>query len=135
MGEDAGGDGLGQVAPAVDLLHGPDKDALADGSSQGGRKRACHAIALVGDSYSMTVVADNKHRVTLRHAKPGDRFDVSMPEDGKYILTKLVPRAEPKRIVARLAQAGGGLFLQLPKGYTLAPDAIEQAVAEERASR
>jgi len=28
---DAGGDGFGQVAPAVDLLHGSDKDALAGG--------------------------------------------------------------------------------------------------------
>ena len=28
---DAGGDGFGQVAPAVDLLHGPDKDALPGG--------------------------------------------------------------------------------------------------------
>src|ERR1039458_1531015 len=28
---DAGGDSLGQVAPAVDLLHGSDEDALADG--------------------------------------------------------------------------------------------------------
>jgi hypothetical protein len=28
---DAGGDSLGQAAPAVDLLHGSDEDALADG--------------------------------------------------------------------------------------------------------
>jgi hypothetical protein len=31
VGGDAGGDGFGQVAPAVDLLHGSDKDALAGG--------------------------------------------------------------------------------------------------------
>ena len=31
LGEDASGDGFGQVAPAVDLLHGSDKDALAGG--------------------------------------------------------------------------------------------------------
>ena len=31
LGGDAGGEGLGQVAPAVDLLHGLDKDALAGG--------------------------------------------------------------------------------------------------------
>src|ERR1039457_591276 len=30
-GGDGGGVGLGQAAPAVDLLHGSDKDALADG--------------------------------------------------------------------------------------------------------
>ncbi len=39
----------------------------------------------------MTVVADNKKRVTLRLAKPGDRFDVQVAADGNYILTKLVP--------------------------------------------
>ena len=31
LGGDAGGDGLRQVAPPVDLLHGLDKDALAGG--------------------------------------------------------------------------------------------------------
>ena len=31
LGEDADGDSLGQVAPAVGLLHGSDEDALADG--------------------------------------------------------------------------------------------------------
>ena len=39
----------------------------------------------------MTVVADNKKRVTLRLAKPGDRFDVQVASDGHYILTKLEP--------------------------------------------
>jgi hypothetical protein len=40
---------------------------------------------------TMTVVADNKKRVTLRLARPGDRFDVQAASDGNYILTKLVP--------------------------------------------
>ena len=31
LGGHAGGDGLGQAAPDVDLLHGLDKDALAGG--------------------------------------------------------------------------------------------------------
>lgn len=44
----------------------------------------------------MTVVADNKKRVTLRLAKPGDRFDVQVSPEGKFILTKL----EPVRITA-----------------------------------
>ncbi len=39
----------------------------------------------------MTVVADNKKRVTLRLAKPGDRFDVQVASDGHYVLTKLEP--------------------------------------------
>ena len=40
---------------------------------------------------TMTVVTDNKKRVTLRLAKPGDRFDVQVVSDGNYILTKLEP--------------------------------------------
>ena len=43
----------------------------------------------------MTVVTDNKKRVTLRLAKPGDRFDVQLVSDGHYILTKLEP-VQPK---------------------------------------
>ena len=47
----------------------------------------------------MTVVADSKHRVTLRHAKPGDRFDLAVTADGKYVLTKLEPaRQRPARV-------------------------------------
>ena len=44
----------------------------------------------------MTVVADNKKRVTLRLANPGDRFDVQASGNGKYILTRLEP-VEPSR--------------------------------------
>jgi hypothetical protein len=43
------------------------------------------------DIPTMTIVADNKKRVTLRLAKPGDRFDVQAASDGHYILTKLEP--------------------------------------------
>ena len=39
----------------------------------------------------MTAIADSKHRVTLRQARPGDRFDVEIVEEGKYVLTKLEP--------------------------------------------
>ena len=45
----------------------------------------------MGDSHRMTVVADSKKRVTLRRANPGDRFDVQISADGKYVLTKLEP--------------------------------------------
>jgi len=39
----------------------------------------------------MTVVTDQKKRVTLRLARPGDRFDVQVASDGHYILTRLEP--------------------------------------------
>ena len=41
----------------------------------------------------MTAVADNRKRVTIKSAKPGDRFDVQVTPDGKVTLTPLVPIA------------------------------------------
>ena len=38
----------------------------------------------------MTVIADNKKRVTLP-TKPGERFDVQTVGDKKFILTRLAP--------------------------------------------
>ena len=47
----------------------------------------------------MTAIADSKHRVTLRQARPGDRFDVEIPEEGKYVLTRLEPtKPKPSRV-------------------------------------
>jgi phage FluMu protein gp41 len=46
----------------------------------------------------MTTIADNKKRVTLRTAKPGDRFDVQVSGDGKIVLTPLLPVDKPNRI-------------------------------------
>ena len=56
-------------------------------------------------------------------------------EDGEIHGRKLIPQPESKKVVGKLARQGDVLFLQMPKGYKLAPDAIEQAVAEERESR
>ena len=57
----------------------------------------------------MTVTADNKRRVPLRMAQPGDRFDVQVSSEGKVVLTKLVPATKasrPNRIVRRLKRRG-----------------------------
>ncbi len=54
----------------------------------------------------MTVVADAKKRVTLRRANPGDRFDVQIAPDGKYILTKLEPVKAPGPARARIQRRG-----------------------------
>jgi phage FluMu protein gp41 len=40
----------------------------------------------------MTTVADDKKRVTIRTARPGDRFDVQVSGD-KIVLTRLEPAA------------------------------------------
>jgi len=54
----------------------------------------------------MTVVADNKKRVTLRLAKPGDRFDVQVSTGGKFILTKLEPVRESAPAKVRIQKRG-----------------------------
>jgi len=43
------------------------------------------------DTLTMTVTADSKKRVVLAAAKPGDRFDVRIAENGPLILAKLGP--------------------------------------------
>jgi len=54
----------------------------------------------------MTVVADNKKRVTLRLAKPGDRFDVQVSPEGKFILTKLEPVRQTPPAKVRVKKRG-----------------------------
>ena len=60
LGGDAGGDGFGRIAPAVDLLHGADKDALADGQQvELGKEEAgdvAHAAFRVGEQAENAVV-------------------------------------------------------------------------------
>ena len=56
------------------------------------------------DSPTMTVKTDNKRRVVLPLAKPGDLFDVQFSGRGKLILTKLEPvesRPAKVRIIKR----------------------------------
>jgi len=52
----------------------------------------------VWDIPTMTVIADSKKRVTLRTAKPGDRFDVQVSGDGKLVLTPLVADTKPDQV-------------------------------------
>ncbi len=54
----------------------------------------------------MTVIADSKKRVTLRRANPGDRFDVQISADGKYILTKLEPVQDLPPAKVRIEKRG-----------------------------
>ena len=54
----------------------------------------------------MTVVADSKKRVTLRVAKPGERFDVQIVGDGKFVLTRLEPVSETRPAKVRVEKRG-----------------------------
>ena len=68
--------------------------------------KSCFRRFLVGSSPYMTAIADSKHRVTLRQARPGDRFDVEILEEGKYVLTRLEPtKPQPSRV--RLEKRNG----------------------------
>ena len=52
----------------------------------------------------MTVIADNKKRVVLPTAKPGDRFDVEVSGEG-FLLRKLKP-VERKPAKVRFEKRG-----------------------------
>jgi hypothetical protein len=78
----------------------------------------------------MTAIADNKKRVTIRTAKPGDRFDVQVAEDGKVILTPLAP-AEKKVPVVKPIRTKEG-FLMFPPGKRLDRATIRAAIREDR---
>ena len=49
----------------------------------------------------MTVIADNKKRVTLP-TKPGERFDVRVLGEGQFVLTRLEPsQPRPAKVSVR----------------------------------
>ena len=75
----------------------------------------------------MTAIADSKHRVTLRQAKPGDRFDVKILEEGKYVLTRLEP-VKPQTSSVRLVKRHGYTVGVLD--HPIDPEALKQALAD-----
>ena len=65
--------------------------------------------------------------------KPGDQVEWRF-EEGEIRGRKLKPQ-EPRTIKSRLVRRAGRLTFELPRGVQMDPEAIGQAVAEERASR
>ena len=53
----------------------------------------------------MTVTADNKRRVVLPSAKPGDLFEVQFSGEGKLVLTRLEP-VEPRQARVEIQKRG-----------------------------
>ena len=76
----------------------------------------------------MTVVADNKKRVTLRLAQPGDRFDVQVAAEGNYILTKL-ERGQLKS-AAKVRIEKRGQYHVGVLDHPINEEALKDAVAE-----
>ena len=60
----------------------------------------------------MTVIADAKKRIVVKPAKPGDRFDFQICEDGSYRLRLLAP-VESKAPLAKPVRTREG-FLMVP---------------------
>ena len=82
-----------------------------------------------------TLTVDDRQRIRLPKAKPGQVFAYEPNRDGTIKLVPVVAKAAPKRVVAKLVKRNGRLLFQVPSGYTLDPEAIGKAVAEERESR
>ena len=74
----------------------------------------------------MTVIADNKKRVTLP-TKPGERFDVRIMGDGQFLLTRLEP-SSPRPATVKVKKVGHYSVGQLDR--TISESALREALAE-----
>jgi hypothetical protein len=77
---------------------------------------------------TMTVVTDNKKRVTLRLAKPGDRFDVQVVSDGNYVLTRLEPVRQMASAKVRIEKRGR--FHVGVLDHPINEEALQEALAQ-----
>ena len=74
----------------------------------------------------MTVIADNKKRVTLP-AKPGERFDIHVLGEGRFMLTRLEP-VQPRPVRVRVRKIGRYSVGHLDRPINEA--ALQEALAE-----
>ncbi len=74
----------------------------------------------------MTVIADNKKRVTLP-TKPGERFDLQAMGQDKFILTRLAPVTERPAIVRMQKKQG---FTVGKLDHAINEAALQAALAE-----
>lgn len=72
------------------------------------------------------LTVDDRQRVRLPHAKPGQVFAYEPDSDGSITLVPVTARLGPRRVVAKLSKKSGGMFFQVPKGHRLHPDANRQ---------
>jgi hypothetical protein len=74
----------------------------------------------------MTVIADNKKRVTLP-TKPGERFDLQSVGTDQFILTRLAPvRVRPAKVTFK--KVGGYTVGEL--GHPIDEAALQKALEE-----
>ena len=74
----------------------------------------------------MTVIADNKKRVTLP-TKPGERFDVRAEGEGRFVLTRLEP-ARPRAAKVTVRKVGRYSVGHLDRAIN--ETALREALAE-----
>ena len=82
-----------------------------------------------------TLTVDDRHRVTIPEAEPGQMFEYEPAADGTIKLVPVLTQPEPKRVFAKLVERDGVMIFELPEGYKLDPEDIGRAVAEDRKSR
>jgi hypothetical protein len=80
----------------------------------------------------MTVTADERKRVTLPDAKPGERFDYTRDEQGQIVLRPEPATASDARIVK--TEIGKNGLPYIP-GVKITREEIARAIREERDSR
>ena len=79
----------------------------------------------------VTVTADDKKRVVLPAAKPGDCFDVQVSAEGTFILRRLEPVLSPApKLVKPIPYKGGWL---MPGEVDM--DKLTQEIVQERQRR
>ena len=76
---------------------------------------------------AMTVTADEKKRVILPSARPGDTFDVQLTGEGKVVLTRL-ERAQPEP--AQVTVEKRGRFSVGVLKRPIDEEALKEALAE-----
>ena len=82
-----------------------------------------------------TLTVDDRQRVRLPKVKPGQVFAYEPNSDGTIRLVPVITKPGQKRIVAKLVKRGDEMYFEVPGGYTLDPDAISKALAEEHECR
>jgi len=68
----------------------------------------CKTTVAVGQSPAMTVTADDRQRVKLPDARPGELFDYSRDAEGRIILRRMTPVSETKTSRKRLVRRKDG---------------------------
>lgn len=74
-----------------------------------------------------TITADQKKRVVLPHARPGDVFAVNQDPAGRWILVRLLPERPKRRLQAKQVASA---LRESPLQPTLSWEQLKRATRE-----